>query len=129
MLWPNFTDYEFFVMNAFDFSVLDPKLKGGKPMKGISGGFSRVYPVKIASETFALRCWIKDVGDAQNRYEKISAYLKQVSLLYFVDFEYVHEGIRINNEPYPITRMEWAEGETLAFLLRKICRMLTSLKL
>ena len=113
MLWPSFSDYELFIKNAFDFSVLDPALKNGKPMKGISGGFSRVYPVKVASKTFALRCWVKDVGNAKIRYEKISAYLKQISLPYFVDFEYVPEGVLINKIKYPITRMEWADGVSL----------------
>ena len=110
MRWPSFADYEFAVKNAFVYSVFDPSLKGGKPGKGMSGGFSRVYPVNIGSKTFALRCWIRDVGDAKSRYEKISAYLKQVGLPYFVDFEYVSEGILVNGIKYPITRMEWANG-------------------
>lgn len=110
MRWPSFADYEFAVKNAFVYSVFDPSLKGGKPGKGMSGGFSRVYPVNIGSRTFALRCWIRDVGDAKRRYEKISAYLKQVGLPYFVDFEYVSEGILVNGIKYPITRMEWANG-------------------
>lgn len=113
MLWPSFSDYELFIKNAFDFSVLDPALKNGKPMKGISGGFSRVYPVKVASKTFALRCWVKDVGNAKIRYKKISTYLKQIGLPYFVNFEYVSEGVLINNTKYPITRMEWADGVSL----------------
>ena len=113
MLWPSFADYELFIKNAFDFSVLDPVLRNGQPMRGISGGFSRVYPVKVASKTFALRCWVKDVGNAKIRYEKISSHLKQISLPYFVDFKYVPEGVLINNIKYPITRMEWADGVSL----------------
>ena len=106
MLWPTRSAYEIAVMNAFDFSVLDPKLKGAKPLKGISGGFSRVYPVEVDSKILALRCWIKDIGDAKSHYAKISAYLKQAALPYFVDFEYVSEGILVDGIKYPITRME-----------------------
>lgn len=113
MPWPSFADYEFFVKNAFAHSVLDPKLKNGNPMKGISGGFSRVYPVKVASNTFALRCWVKDVGNLKDRYKKVSAYLKKFHLPYFVDFEYVSEGVLVNGTKYPTTRMEWAEGVSL----------------
>ena len=119
MLWPSFADYEFFVKNAFDFSVLDPILKNGKPMKGISGGFSRVYPVKVASKTFAMRCWVKDVGNTKNRYEKISAYLKKRRLRYFVDFEYVLKGILVNGTEYPTTRMEWVEGVSLREFIKQ----------
>ena len=113
MLWPSFADYELFVKNAFAHSVLDPRLKNGTPMKGISGGFSRVYPVKVASNTFALRCWVKDVGNLKDRYRKVSAYLKKVHLPYFVDFEYVSEGVLVNGTKYPTTCMEWAEGVSL----------------
>ena len=113
MLWPTRSAYEIAVMNAFDCSVLDPKLKGAKPLKGISGGFSRVYPVEVDSKILALRCWIKDIGDAKSHYAKVSAYLKQAALPYFVDFEYVSEGILVDGIKYPITRMEWAKGETI----------------
>ena len=113
MRWPSFIDYEFFIKNAFDHSVLDPRLKNGKPMKGISGGFSRVYPVRVASQIFALRCWTKDVRDAKERYTQISDYLQQADLPYFVDFKYVSKGIRVNETEYPIIRMEWVEGVSL----------------
>ena len=113
MRWPSFTDYEFVVKNAFPFSVFDSKLKGGKPRKGMSGGFSRVYPVEVGSKTFALRCWTRSVGGAKIRYEEISAYLKVVGLPYFVDFEYVPDSILVNGQKYSTIRMEWAEGQTL----------------
>ena len=81
-------------------SLQDPKLKGGKPRRGKdhfvtsdTGAFSIVFPIDTVSKTFALRCWVKDVGNAKNRYKKVSAYLKQLHLPYFVDFEYISEGI------------------------------------
>ena len=81
-----------------------------------TGAFSIVFPIDTVSKTFALRCWVKDVGNAKSRYEKISAHLKQVKqvgLLYFVDFEYVPKGILVNGTKYPITRMEWVDGVSL----------------
>ena len=78
-----------------------------------SGGFSSVFPLTVGSNTFALRCWIRDIGDVETRYQEISNYLKQRNLPYFVDFEFVPEGILVNGTRWPITRMEWAEGETL----------------
>ena len=121
MRWPSFADYEFAVKNAFAYSVFDPKFKGGQPGKGMSGGFSRVYPVKVGSNTFAMRCWVRDVGDAKSRYQKISEYLAQANLPYFVDFEYVPEGILVNGIKYPITRMEWANGLPLrAFIAQNL---------
>ena len=120
MLWPSRSDYA----QAVDFfphiSILDPELRGGNPRRGFNnylmvytGGFSIVFPVEMISDIYALRCWIVDIGDAETRYREISDYLKQCRLPYFVDFAYVPEGILVNGIKYPVTRMEWAEGDTL----------------
>ena len=120
MLWPTPADYAQAVGGFPDVSLLDSKLKGGRPKTDstigllvYSGGFSTVFPIEVATDVYALRCWTRDIGGAKNRYEKISAHLKRVRLPYFVDFKYVPEGILINGKRYPITRMEWSEGELL----------------
>ena len=120
MSWPSLSDYTQAVGGFPHISILDPKLKGGNPRRGsnndlisYSGGFSIVFPIKVLTNTYALRCWIRDIGDAETRYQKISDYLRQCCLPYFVDFAYVSEGILVNGKKYSITRMEWAEGETL----------------
>lgn len=126
MLWPNGIDYTQAIGFFPDISLLDPTLKGGNPQRGsnnylifYSGEFSIVFPIEVASSTFALRCWTKDIGEAETRYKEISNYLKQCSLPYFVDFAYVSEGILVNGTKYPITRMEWAEGETLCDFIKQ----------
>ena len=120
MLWPTPADYAQAVGGFPDVSLLDSKLRGGRPKTDstigllvYSGGFSTVFPIEVATDVYALRCWTRDIGGAKNRYEKISAHLKRVRLPYFVDFKYVPEGILINGKRYPITRMEWSEGELL----------------
>ena len=120
MEYPSRDDYAQAVGNFPNVSILDPKLKDGTPARGddnflvvYSGGFSSVFPLTVGSNTFALRCWIRDIGDVETRYQEISNYLKQRNLPYFVDFEFVPEGILVNGTRWPITRMEWAEGETL----------------
>ncbi len=120
MLWPTPADYAQAVGGYPDVCLLDSKLKEGKPKETsanqlliYTGGFSTVFPIEAAHNDYALRCWNKDIGDSKNRYEKIDDYLKQVHLPYFVDFEYVLEGILINGKKWPITRMEWAKGESL----------------
>ena len=127
MPWPSLSDYTQAVGNHPHISILDLKLKGGTPKRGkdlfsitsYAGGFSIVFPIEVVSSTFALRCWIKDIGDAETRYKEISDYLKQYGLPYFVDFAYVPEGILVNGVKYPITRMEWAEGETLCDFIKQ----------
>ena len=120
MPWPSLSDYAQAVGGFPHISILDPELQGGTPRRGsnnnlmvYSGGFSGVFPIEKSSDTYALRCWTRDIGDTETRYREISNYLKQCRLPYFVDFAYVPEGILVNGIKYPITRMEWAEGEML----------------
>ena len=120
MHWPNRTEYMQAVRDYRHIAFQDPKLKGGNPkllkdgsVSSHAGGFSIVFPIDMGSNTFALRCWTQEVSNAEMRYEKISAYLKQACLPYFVDFEYVSEGIMVNGDKYSITRMEWANGKLL----------------
>ena len=120
MQWPSRAEYAEAVGYYPHVSFQDPSIRNGQPRRGQdgflisdAGAFSIVFPIDLVSTTFALRCWIKDVNDAENRYRRISVHLRQVNLPYFVDFEYVSEGILINGITYPITRMEWAEGVSL----------------
>ena len=120
MPWPSRSDYTQAIRDYPHISILDPTLRGRSPRRGdnndlisYSGGFSTVFPVGPLSNTYALRCWIADIGDVETRYRAISDYLIQCRLPYFVDFAYVPEGILVGTDRYPITRMEWAEGETL----------------
>ena len=125
MPWPTLSNYAEAIRDYPHISILDPKLKGGNPRRGsnnylmvYSGGFSTVFPIEVLSDTYALRCWIADIGAAETRYKEISDYLQQCHLPYFVDFDYVPEGILVNGIRYPITRMEWAEGETLCDFIK-----------
>ena len=120
MQWPSRAEYTEAVRDYPHISLQDPNLRGGNPIRGQdnfvisdTGAFSIVFPIDMVSKTFALRCWVKGVGNVKNRYQEISAYLKQVNLPYFVDFEYVSEGILVNGTKYPITRMEWVEGVSI----------------
>ena len=120
MSWPDRTTYTQAVRDYPDISLLDPELKGGTPQRGqdgflksYSGGFSIVFPIVQGPNTFALRCWMEDVGNAEVRYKAISAYLQRFPLPYFVDFAYVPLGILVNGARHPITRMQWADGVSL----------------
>ena len=120
MAYPSRGDYAAAVGGFPHVSILDATLRSGTPARDpnnlllvYSGGFSSVFPLVVGSNTFALRCWVQDIGDAETRYQAISNYLQKRSLPYFVEFAYVPEGILVNGTKWPITRMEWAEGETL----------------
>lgn len=116
MSYPNQGDYDRSVQNLKTM-VKDPLLSDGSANKmqmgmleAYSGGFSRVYPITTKSGKYALRCWTGEIGDSEQRYERISAYINPLSSSYFVPFVYIKEGIMVNGQAWPILRMDWTEG-------------------
>lgn len=115
MDFPSRQDIDRAVQNLQHF-IEDPQLIDGEPiwqfhrLVKYSGGYSMVYPINTATQKYALRCWYSDIGDAKFRYLEIDRYLKQVNLPYFVDFNFIENGIRVNNQHWDIIRMEWADA-------------------
>ena len=77
MPWPSRSDYTQAIRDYPHISILDPKLKGGNPRRGsnndlisYSGGFSIVFPIEVSLNTYALRCWIAGIGEAETRYKE-----------------------------------------------------------
>lgn len=105
--------------------VLDPKLKEGTPeysgsmLVSYNGGFSVVYPITVNNKKYALRCWVKDIGKSEERFEAIGKYLKQINSKYFADFEYLKEGIIIEGKKWAIVRMDWVDGIELKKYIKK----------
>ena len=79
-----------------------------------SGNFACVYPVEVGSSKFAVRCFTHEVKDQQDRYSKLSDYLKDVFPSSFVRFEYLEDGISVKGTPYPVVKMDWVEGDVLS---------------
>ncbi|MCX6113093.1 MAG: hypothetical protein NTY22_07440, partial [Proteobacteria bacterium] len=125
MPWPSIIDYQEVIQNpsiCFD----DIELKNGKPEldrlklpKPISGAFASVYQMNCNSKKYAVRCFLKDISDQEQRYSSISSHLKQNKLPYMVDFNFLRQGIRIKGNWYPILKMEWIEGEQLNSYIEK----------
>ena len=118
MSWPQILDYNEAVQdprNAFT----DPELRSGAVAEtplglplALSGGFALTYTVASGPRKFAIRCFHREVPEAQTRYAAISAKLQNLSSQYFVHFDFQEQGIRIRGRPYPIVKMDWVEGET-----------------
>jgi len=123
MIYPQLQDYESH-MRILDSIVYDDRIKGGTPLRStsgnyiaFSGGYSVVYKINKVINDYALRCWIRNPGDVRNRYDKSISFLKSKSIPYFVGFDYIDRGIRINNIEYPISVMDWVDGEKLSQFL------------
>ena len=118
-IYPSQADVVNAIQNA-DLSIKDPFLKGstyqrnkmGRPLS-YSGGYSIVFPFEVKASKVAVRCWIAGIDDIEMRLNAISAFFKQVQSPYFVNFEYVRNGLFIDNQFFPLVRMDWVEGLTL----------------
>lgn len=79
----------------------------------VSGMFASVYRLKCEKKDWAVRCFLHDVPDQHERYEKIEEHLGRCDLPFFVPFDFQKEGIQIHDTAYPILKMEWCTGKTL----------------
>ena len=92
--------------------------KGGEPLC-YPGGFANVYKVDCGAKTYALRVWLHEVSDAAKRYQATAEFLKKNRLPFFVEhFEFIPKGILAAGQRFPILRMEWVEGYSLADFIK-----------
>jgi len=104
--------------------LLDPELREGlittnpfdMPLV-MSGNFALTYSVKVGWNKFAVRCFHRHSRALQARYRAISEELDSLDSPYFLKFAFQPEGVRVGGEAFPIVKMEWGEGETLAEFL------------
>lgn len=127
MVYPSSEDFIIGVQNL-DKMVFDPVLRGGKikstptgPTR-YSGGFSLVFPIETDTGKYALRCWIANIGESEKRYKSISAHINKVQLPYFVDFQYILNGILAKGKRWPIIRMNWVEGTDLKSYIKSVLK-------
>jgi hypothetical protein len=118
MSWPRSTDYFEAVQNLrscmSDEELLDGQVAlndQGLPLLW-SGGFADVYRIECPAtgNTWALKCFTREVAGQRERYREISAHLDHVRLPFTVDFQYLESGIRINGHWFPALKMRWVEG-------------------
>lgn len=125
MSWPPASDYQDAIQNpATCFHDLELKAgtvavnKIGLP-RVASGNFASVYEMKTGAHRWAVRCFLRQGEDQQNRYALLSLYLSRLNVAGLVEFSYQQEGIRVRGKWYPVVKMEWVEGETLTTYVQK----------
>lgn len=126
MAWPTAGEYLNAVQNPQN-CFADAALRGsavtqdrfGLPLV-TSGAFACVFQLCERNQSYAVRCFVREVTDQGRRYEQISEHLKNVSPPCFANFSYFDNGIRVNGKWYPIVRMAWVDGESLLLYAEKI---------
>jgi formylglycine-generating enzyme required for sulfatase activity len=119
MSWPTPSDYQEAIQNPH-LCFQDPGLKAGKTVltplglpRVACGNFASVYEVRSGKQRWAVRCFLRQVSDQQQRYSLVSRHLEEVWLPPLVGFEYQSQGIRVRGQQFPVVKMEWVEGDVL----------------
>ena len=119
MRWPNHVDYSEVVQYpevSFDDPVLQQAIPStnslGLPV-ALSGNFASVYQLSNGTDTFAVRCFVRQVTNQKARYASLEKYLAPLQLPFMVPFEFISKGIRVNEDWYPIVKMDWVAGDPL----------------
>ena len=105
----------------------DPELKDGTLETNkfglprvIAGQNALVFKITSPSKkVYAVRCFLRYDPDQKERYQKISDYLGKRNLKYTVGFKFIEEGIKVQNNWYPILKMDWVEGVPLDRYVRQ----------
>lgn len=114
------------------FKNLDPILAVGQPVKiqnsqGISdlwsssGGFASVFKYETfnPNKVWAVRCFRQSTSTVATHYSKVSSRLTNVPCSsYFVECNFLAQGIRVEGNVYPIVKMEWADGNDLRTFIK-----------
>jgi hypothetical protein len=117
--YPSFNEYQAALQSpALCFS--SPDLKAGQVETDLwglprvrSGGFALTYRLASKGRSLAVRCFHRHVPDRSLRYAAISQYLSAAPSDIFIPVRFVPNGVRVRESWYPLTYMNWVEGETL----------------
>jgi hypothetical protein len=123
MSWPLASHFSAMLQNP-RVAFRDPRLQrsaieknGQNQPRPWAGAFAVVYKAVDADsgEPFALRVFTTESSERRERYDLISAYLKDRKLRCLVDFEYRDGAIRSAGDGkwYPLIVMDWVQGDTL----------------
>jgi hypothetical protein len=126
MSWPLSQDYNEAIQSpATNFA--DADLKKGEAVTNslglpipFSGNFADVYQVRCPDGScWAVKCFTREAVGLRERYQEISAHLKQANLPFIVDFTYLEKGIRVAGKWHPVLKMQWVEGLMLNQFISK----------
>jgi hypothetical protein len=114
------SDYSEAIQNTA-YCFQDPDLHAGIPRldqfgipRPISGNFASVFNITgNDGRRWAVKCFTSYVVDQERRYGFISNRLGQLHYPWQVSFEFLHAGIRVRGNWYPVLKMEWVEGASL----------------
>lgn len=78
-----------------------------------SGGFALTYKLFTNGNVKAVRCFYRSVPEREARYTAICRYISTHSSPILIPVRYLSQGLLVKGIWFPITVMDWVEGDTL----------------
>src|SRR6202021_1124698 len=72
-----------------------------------------VYRLHCQNRDIALRLFLRNIADQQQRYALISNFIQNGNLPYTVTFDFLKYGIKVQGQWLPALKMEWVDGPSL----------------
>ncbi len=104
--------------------VMDAK---GSPVF-LAGNFAAVFKVTSGAmnEVFALKCFIRDLPNLQQRLSTVSEYIQQANARYLLEMGFLPDELYTTSTiaqsgNYPVAVMPWIEGDSLGSVVKRLC--------
>ena len=124
MKWPSPQDYREAIQNPSS-SLFDEELRSATVHLDAhdlpfvqSGQYAAVFKLQGADKSWAVRCFLQNFADRDERYKKISNFICNDALEYTVGFEMIDKGILVGSDWFPILKMDYVEGSPLGRYIR-----------
>lgn len=119
MKWPNHADYAEAIQNpglCFHLPELQAGTVATTPLglpRALSGNFASVYEITDGGVSHAVRCFVRQVTNQQDRYAALARHLAKCELSCMVPFAFIERGITVQDRWFPIVKMDWVRGAPL----------------
>ena len=121
MQYPSFAEYADALQLNLDVVLADPVLARGTLRRRSSGlpvaqggTFALTFEIETDHRKYALRCFHKRLDALHERYDAITKHLAGVKGPYLVACEFQPHGITTESGTFPVVRMDWVDGQSLA---------------
>jgi hypothetical protein len=121
MQYPSFAEYADALQLNLGVVLADPVLARGTLRRRSSGlpvahggTFALTFEIETDQRNYALRCFHKRLDALHERYDAITKHLAGVKGPYLVACQFQPQGITTESGTYPVVRMDWVDGQSLA---------------
>jgi tRNA A-37 threonylcarbamoyl transferase component Bud32 len=85
----------------------------------ITGNYASVFRVNSGENSWAIKCFLRNIPDQQQRYTEIQKHFARYCTENTIRFQYLQNGIKVGATWLPVVKMDWLDGDTLDEYIQK----------